>query len=1045
MIRFFIDRPKFAIVFAILMTLVGAAAMVKMPVGLYPAVAPPTVNVFANFRGANAQVVNDTVASVIEKQVNGVENMIYMRSNSGNSGQYSLNVFFKTGMDVDRAATLVQNRVNAAMPLLPEGVKREGVFVEKVSPSMLMLASLYTPDDSKDPITISNYASKYLKESIARTPGVSKIEILGEKEYSMRIWLKPERLLALDMTADDVINAIYNQNQTRSAGTLGAEPVVGDNQWQYTVTVRGRLKNAEEFGEVRLRSNPDGSIVRVKDVADVELGANQYLYDAFQNGHQAVTLAIYQDPSANAVEVAANIRDQLEQMSKNFPKGMDYELAYDATDNINVTLDAAYETLVIAVILVTAITWLFLGTWRATVIVCSAIPVSLVATFAVMQGLGMSINTISLFGLILAIGIVVDAAIIVVETVERLMHEGETCPKQATIKAMQTVLGPLIASAAVLVAVFAPTLTMAGMVGIIYGQFGQTLVIAVLISTLVAVTLTPALSAMLMKMEDKPKFLQAFDKMLEGFTERFGVGVAFLAKRLALAFGLLAVLLVGTVGIKGNLADALFPSEDQGVVFTMIDLPEGASLERTRQATATVTEKVMQMEGVASVVAVPGYNLLNESTQSNSTLMVTKLKHWAERGPELHQDVLTVKIQQAIDEMPEGLGMAFGLPAVPELGFVDGVEFMLLDEMGRTPAEMEATLNDFLAKANERPEIAAAFSTFSVATPNMKLDINEDRAAMKGVEIDALVNTVNAQFGGSYVNDFTLDGRNFRVMVQAKAEQRDDERALDRLFVRNDKGDMLRVGNLVDTEIVFTPATLVRYNINSSALINGIPAPGYSSGDAIAALEELAAELPQGYSYEWSGLSRQEKEAGNAAAVAFAAAMVIVYLLLVAQYESWLTPLAILLPVPTAALGTLLACFAVGGTVSLYTQIALVLLIGMTARNSILIVEFAKQLRETDGMGLVDSAITATRLRLRAILMTALSFAIGQIPLMIAASAGAGAQQAIGWAAFGGICAATFVGCLLVPAAFVFFQGLRERFSKNAKEAVALATANAAA
>ncbi|RKF21555.1 efflux RND transporter permease subunit [Alginatibacterium sediminis] len=1038
MIRFFIDRPKFAIVLSILMMMIGAAAVLKMPIALYPNVAPPTVNVFSNYRGANSQVVNDTVASVIEKQVNGVESMIYMRSNSGNSGQYSLNVFFDTDMDVDRAATLVQNRVNAALPMLPEAVKREGVFVEKVSPSMLMLVSLYSPDASFDGIDVSNYGSKYLKESLARINGLSKVEILGEKEYSMRVWLKPERLLALDLTAEDVIQAISVQNQTRSAGSLGAEPVVGDSQWQYSVTVRGRLKNADEFANIRLRTNPDGSQVRIKDVAEVSIGANQYLYDAFHNGNQAVALAIYQDPSANAVQVAQGVKEQLKQLGQDFPDGLEYAIAYDATDNIKVTIDSALETLLIAVLLVSAISWVFLGSLRATFIVCSAIPVSLIATFSVLQALGMSINTISLFGLILAIGIVVDAAIIVVETVEKIMHEGQHDPKLATIEAMQKVLGPLIASAAVLVAVFAPTIMMPGMVGIIFSQFGQTLVIAVIISTLVALTLTPALSAMLMKIETKPKVLQRFDHALESFTTKFGMVVGILCKRLLIAFLSIVALVVATVLVNGQMAQALFPSEDQGVVFSVVDLPKGASLERTRKSVASVTQTVQSLDGVASVLSVPGYNLFNEATDSSSALIVTKLNHWSERSSEQHQDKIVAQIQDAIDNMPEGQGMAFGLPSVPELGFVDGVEYMLLDQRGRNPEEIEQALNELLDIANQQPEIAAAFSTFSVDTPNVKLDINEERAAMKGVSFASLVNTINAQFGGSYVNDFTMEGRNYMVMVQAQADQRLDESSLDRLYVRNEAGKMLRVGNLVDTHIEYSPATLVRYNINNSALINAMPAPGYSSGDVIAAMERVSAELPSGFTYEWSGLSRQEKEAGNAASIAFTLAMVIVYLLLVAQYESWLTPLAILLPVPTAALGVMSSGFFVGGTISLYTQIALVLLIGMTARNSILIVEFAKQLREQQGYSLIKAATSATQLRMRAILMTALSFAIGQIPLMIASSAGAGAQQAIGWAAFGGIIFATFVGCLLVPAAFVFFQGLREKRKPVMKAEAAL-------
>ena len=1036
MIRFFIDRPKFAIVLSLLMTIAGAIALKVMPVSLYPSIAPPTVNVFTQFRGANSQVVNDTVASVIEKQVNGVEGMIYMRSNSSNDGIYSLDVYFDIGFDADRAATLVQNRVNAAMPLLPETVKRGGVFVEKISPNILMIPVLVSPDNSRDALFLSNYANINIKERLARTAGVSKVELLGEKEYSMRIWANPERLAALDLTVPDLIDKIQENNEVRSAGTVGAEPSVGNNAWQYTVTVRGRLKNEEGFGNIRLRTNPDGTYVLMKDVARIELGAAQYLADAYVDNQASIAMAVYQSPSANALDVSAAVLEVLEEAKQRFPDGVDFQVPYDSTEFIDASIYSVYETLVIAIILVTFVTWAFLGSWRTTLIPAIAIPVSLIGTFAVLNALDITINTISLFGLVLAIGVVVDAAIVVIENVERLLHETDLSIRDAVIKSMAEVTGPCVASAAVLLAVFGPTLFMPGMTGIIYSQFGIAISVSVVISTIVALTLTPALCVLIMKREEitfGP--LVKFHKLLDKTTDGFAGSARFLGKKSLFTLVLFGVL-VGSIGVMfKSLPEGFLPDEDQGVVFAVLSLPDGAALNRTRTVSEELVDEILKDPAIKTVLTVPGYSLLDGATNSNTSLVIAKLHHWSERSEEgMSQFDVAVRVQDAINDLSEGVGFAFSPPAIPELGMVDGFEFVLLNERAAPPEEMEAVLQDLIAKANERPEIAAAFSSFSVGMPNIYLDINEERAALQGVRFDNLVDTINVLFGGTYINDYTLEGRNYMVMLQADQASRTSVDDLSKLYVRSSDGDTVRVSSLIEPSTVFSPVSLMRYNVNGAALINGITMPGFSGGDAIAAMEVIAEELPEGYSFEWTGLTLQQKQAGNAAIIAFLLAIVFTYLFLVAQYESWMTPWAILLCVPTALLGTLGISLLTEGDFNLYTQIALVLLVGMASRNAILIVEFAKVLRENDGLSVLDAAVQAVRMRIRAVLMTAFSFILGVVPLMFASSAGAGAQQTIGIASFGGMLAATFVGCLLVPAFFVMFQNMREKFGSKPQQ-----------
>ncbi|MPW29627.1 efflux RND transporter permease subunit [Agarivorans sp. B2Z047] len=1034
MVKFFISRPKTAIVLSVIMSVLGALAAYTMPVGQYPDVAPPMINVFTQYNGANSSVVNDTVASVIEKEVNGVEGMIYMKSTSSNDGSYNLNVTFETGFDADRAATLVQNRVNAAQPLLPDEVKRSGIYVEKLSPSMLMIASLNSQTGAHDTLELSYYLTGIVRETLSRIKGVSKVTPLGEKEYAMRVWLEPERLQALDLTVNDISAAIADQNAVRGAGSVGAEPVTGNNDWQYTVQVRGRLANEQAFGNIRVKAYPDGTLVRLKDVARIELGAQKYLVDTYLNNQESVAMMIYQDPTANAMQVAEDVRAAMAKLEQSLPNGMVFSLPYDATEFIDVSIYNVQETLVIALILVTLVTYLFLQTWQATLIPAIAIPVSLIATFAVMKAFGSTINTISLFGLVLAIGVVVDAAIVVIENVERLLHETTKPVKECVEIAMKEVIGPCIAAAAVLLAVFGPTLVMPGMVGIIYAEFGIAISVSVVISTLVAMTLTPALCVMLMNRDLKPnRFFQAFNRGFERFTELFGKGVAVLCRRVGIAVLLFAVFLGASAYLGASLPGGFLPDEDQGTFFAVVDLPEGAALNRTRDMTKLLVESLADDPDIEMAFSAAGYNLLNESSNSNSALLVFSLKHWDQRSDkQQHQDQVIARVQAAIDALPEGVGFAFGLPAIPALGMVNGFEFVLKDEMGKGPEKTAEVLEQLLEKANQREEIASAFSTFSISMPNLYLDINEERAAAMGVAFGDIVNTLNVQYGGSYINDFTKGGRNYRVMLQAEADSRQQIDDLSNLYVRSSQGEMVRLSNLVSVRTVLNPSSLVRYNVSGSTTINGITMPSYSSGQAIAAMEQLANEvLPTGFSYEWTGLTLQEQQAGNASLIAFAFAMLFTYLFLVAQYESWLTPLAILLAVPTAVFGVLSAVLLSGTTINLYSQIAIMLLIGMASRNAILIVEFAKQLREQKGYSIVEAGVAAAKLRFRAVLMTAFSFILGVVPLMLASSAGAAAMQAIGMASFGGMLAATVLGCLFVPAFFVLFQTLRERFSSK--------------
>ncbi|MGF1690315.1 efflux RND transporter permease subunit [Photobacterium kagoshimensis] len=1033
MSRFFINRPNFAIVIALFMSIVGLIAMKVLPVGQYPNVAPPTVMVYVNMDGGSTDVMQKSVASIIEKEVNGVEGMTYMKSNIGNDGSYSLEISFEIGIDADRAVTLVQNRVNKSLSRLPEGARRYGVTVEKVSSGMLMAFSVRDDSHKMDAIELSNWTSVNLKEGLQRISGVSRVMIIGEKNYSMRIWMNPSKMNALGITVEEVQAALLEQNQILAAGRAGIEPSEGMQSWEYTFKVDSALVTQDDFENVIVRADNYG-LVKVKDIARVELGSVQYMANSYHNNQPATTVFMYRSPTSNAMDVGSSVKEYL--ATTPLPTGLKIDIPYDGTIFVQAAIDDIFSTLRDAVILVTLITLLFLQSWRVTLITVAAIPVSLITTFAVMLAAGMTINIISMFGLILAIGIVVDAAIIVIENVERLLEENlNLSVKDAVLQSMNEVTGPIIASMLVLLSVFGPTLFMPGMTGILYGQFGIAISAAVVISTIVALVLTPVMCVMLMKRGETKKIwlFRVFDKGVNTTRDGFGAGVNFFGRRMALA-GLLLAGIVGSIFYLGQQTSTGFlPEEDKGTLFAVVMLPDGSALHRTDKALRQISDRVRDVEGVKTVVTASGFNLITNTTGPNAGLLLISLDNFDSRKgqDEVSQWAVLAKVQAIIDQDAQVFGMAFAPPAIPELGLVSGFDLMFKDKEGRAPVEVANAAYQFIETINNDPRVNGAYTTFTANTPNIMLDIDREKIKMMGLRIDQVFNTIQAQFAGAYAGEFNQQGRNFYVFVQAEQTKRKNIEDLNYLTVRNNHGELINISAIVTPKVVFGPQVIQQFNMMQAININGYPAPGYASGDTIKAVEDAAKLLPAGYEIEWAGLTKQELSAGNSAVIAFAMAILFTYLLLVAQYESWIIAMCIILSVPTAILGTLFTVFMMGTDLNLYVQIAMVLLVGMSARNAILIVEFAKKLREEDGYTIVDAAVTATKLRFRAVMMTALSFVFGLVPLMFSQSAGYAAQQAIGWAACGGMLSATFIGMLVIPVIFIMLQTLREKLIKK--------------
>ena len=1049
MAKFFIDRPIFAIVVSIFIVLGGLIAGFNLPIAQYPQITPPTINVSANYNGANAEAVEQSIGQVIELQVNGTEGMVTMDSTSADNGVYSLNVKFELGKDADLASVQTQNRVTQANAQLPTEVTSSGIVTKKATPDRAMIFALWSPNGTYDRGFMKNYGSIYLVEELKRVKGVGTIQEFGS-DYAMRIWLQPDKMAQLGVTTTDIAAALKDQNVQAPVGAVGQNPSAGKQEFQYTARVKGRMETPEEFSQIIIRSQSDGSLVRIKDVARTEMADKDYLFAAFSNGMPSVGFSIQLASDANALDTIRECSAILERASKSFPADMKYGTVVDNTRFVRESLIEVAKTFFEALMLVMLIVFIFLQSWRATLIPMLAVPVSLLGTFGAFLLMGFSINTLTLFAMVLAIGLVVDDAIVVVEAVEYHMRFNGLPPREATYKAMEDVSGPIVAIAFVLASVFIPVAFFGGTVGVLYKQFALTIAVSMALSAVVALSLTPALCAMLLQPHDPNAhkgrlghYLSRFTDWFEGLRERYERGAVKVLFRAKFSLLLMPLLLVLAWGISGFVPSSFVPSEDQGYFVATVSLPEAASMKRTEEVANKIAEEIRKLPGVKQTMIVAGIDMLAGANKSSSAVIFTELTPWKERTTSnLSVDNIVRSAIGVASRIPEANTMAFNVPPLPGIGSLGGFSFILQDRSGHTPQELDDTTKAFLAEARKRPEIAMIYSTFRTDTPGYKFDVDREKAQKLGVPVSSVFNTLQAFLGGLQVNDFNRFGRTYKVVMQADAPYRQSVEDLRTLYVESNTGVMIPLSTLVQAVPVNNPTAIKRFNGFRSVLIGGSPAPGYSSGQVIQALEEVAAQsLPQGYSYEWADQSREEKVSGGRTPILFGLALLFVFLCLAALYESWTVPFAVLLTVPTTIFGAFLFMFMRGLENSVYMQIGLVMLIGLAAKNAILIVEFAK-IRVERGMPIREAAIEAAKLRMRPIIMTSLAFIVGVFPLVFASGAGAGSRNAMGTTVVGGMALDTALGIFVIPCLFVVVEEFSEWIQARRKKPVAALTAS---
>ncbi|MFP6847212.1 MAG: efflux RND transporter permease subunit [Pseudomonas sp.] len=1055
--QFFIQRPIFAAVLSLLILIGGAISLFQLPISEYPEVVPPTVVVRANFPGANPKVIGETVASPLEQAITGVEGMLYMSSQGTADGKMTLTLTFALGTDLDKAQVQVQNRVTRTMPTLPTEVQRLGVTVDKASPDLTMVVHLTSPDDRYDMLYLSNYAALNVKDELARLDGVGDVQLFGLGNYSLRVWLDPNKVASRNLTASDVVNAIREQNRQVAAGSLGAPPSDAGNSFQLSINTQGRLVTEEEFEDIIIRAGENGEITRLKDIARIELGSSQYALRSLLNNKPAVAIPVFQRPGSNAIAISDAVRARMAELKKSFPQGVDYEIVYDPTIFVRGSIEAVVHTLLEAIILVVLVVILFLQTWRASIIPLAAVPVSLIGTFAVMHMFGFSLNALSLFGLVLAIGIVVDDAIVVVENVERNIGLGKT-PVEATKQAMKEVTGPIVATALVLCAVFIPTAFISGLSGQFYQQFALTIAISTVISAFNSLTLSPALAAVLLKSHDAPKdrFSVVLDKLFGGWLfkpfnrvfDRASHGYVGTVKRVLRGSGIALVLYAGLMGLTylgfATTPSGFVPPQDKQYLVAFAQLPDAATLDRTEAVIKNMSDIAGKHPGVENTIAFPGLSINGFTNSPNSGIVFVALKDFDQRkGENMSAGAIAAELNGQFAGIQEAYLAIFPPPPVQGLGTIGGFRLQVQDRGNLGYDELYLQTQNVIAKARQLPELnpMSVFTSYQVNVPQIDASIDREKAKTHGVAISDIFDTMQIYLGSLYANDFNRFGRTYQVNVQAEQQFRLEPEQIGQLKVRNNRGEMVPLSAFLKVSTSSGPDRVMHYNGFLTAEINGAAAPGYSSGQAEAAMAKLLKEeLPNGMSFEWTDLTYQQILAGNSAIFVFPLCVLLAFLVLAAQYESWSLPLAVILIVPMTLLSAITGVILAGGDNNIFTQIGLIVLVGLACKNAILIVEFAKEKQE-EGMDRVSAVLEACRLRLRPILMTSFAFIMGVVPLVLSSGAGAEMRHAMGVAVFSGMLGVTFFGLLLTPLFYVLIRGFVEK--REARKAARLQEVNA--